>query len=139
MDIGFNKDTAAWVGASLSVLLASIQLLKWIYNRYFKKRLAVSTDYDYELDRIKGIIVTSLHEKPFIINGYNIYKVNNKNENSYYDNGNFVDFIYKRLNHYDLYRINIDEDIVISLKKEKKIFIEIFILGSDKPKILEIK
>lgn len=31
MEIGFNKDTAAWVGVSLSIILAFIQLGKDLF------------------------------------------------------------------------------------------------------------
>ena len=137
MEIGFNKDTAAWVGASLSVLLASIQLLKWIYNR--KKRLVISTDYDFQFNRLTGIIITSINEKPIVINGYAVYKLETNSEKEYIDLGNYGDLVYKRLNYYDLFRINIAEDVLIRFDKERKLYIEIYLLGRDKPKILEIK
>ena len=137
MEIGFNKDTAAWVGATLSIILALIQLVKWIYNR--KKRLVTSTDYDFQFNRLTGIIITSINEKPIVINGYAVYKLETNSEKEYFDLGNYGDLVYKRLNYYDLFRINIAEDVLIRFDIERKLYIEIYLLGRDKPKILEIK
>ena len=137
MEIGFNKETAAWVGASLSIILALIQLGKWIYNR--KKRLVLLPDYDFELKRLTGVIITSINEKPIVINGYAVYELNTSGKKEYFHLGNYGDLVYKRLNYYDLFRINIAEDVLIRFDKERKFYIEIYLLGRDNHKILEIK
>lgn len=133
-----NSDLIAGLALLLSVGIIIKDMIVFIVSR--QKKVAVSVDYDFESDRLEGIVITSLSQKPLVIDGFAIYKtrIATSNEKEHTDFGSFDAFVYKKLNHYESYHINVGEEFRIRFKSDIKFYLELHFLGSDKPKILEL-
>ncbi|SHK84296.1 hypothetical protein [Chryseobacterium polytrichastri] len=133
-----NSDLIAGLALLLSVGIIIKDVIVFIVYR--QKKVAVSIDYDFQSDRLEGIVITSISQKPIVIDGYSISKtrLTNNNEKEDTDFGSLDTFIYKKLNHYESYRINVGEEYGIRFKQDVKFYLELHFLGSDKSKMLKL-
>lgn len=133
-----DSNLVAWLALVISVITMIKDITFFFISR--QKKVAASVDYNFELDRLDGIIITSLSQKPVVIDGFKVYRTKNATSSEKVEThfGSFESFIYKKLNYYESYRISVGEEYGIRFNPGIKYFLELSFLGSTKTKILDL-